>query len=120
MNRQLQIEEMSGYLAARYIGQYTVKAAWGKFELIAEYCERASKDKLLIDFTRAQADIHFVDRYFLGERSQVFARHRLKVAVVATREQIDPQKFGELVARNRGVNVLVFTELQAAEEWLLK
>jgi hypothetical protein len=120
MNRQLQIEEMSGYLAARYIGQYTAEVVWEKFELIAEHCERANKDKLLIDFTRAQADIHFIDRYFLGESSQVFALHRLKVAVAATREQIDPQKFGELVARNRGVNIRVFTEFHAAEEWLLK
>jgi hypothetical protein len=120
MNNQFQIEEMSGYLAARYIGQYTMAAVWEKFELIAEQCERASKDKLLIDFTRGQAEIQFADRYFLGERSEVFALHRLKVAVVATREHIDPEKFAELVARNRGVNVRVFTELQAAVEWLLK
>lgn len=120
MNIQLQIEQMPGYLATRFIGPCTVEAVWEKFELIAEHCKRASNDKLLIDFTEAQVNIHLADRYYLGERSQIFARHGLKVATVATREQIDPQKFGELVARNRGVNLHTFINVHEAEEWLLK
>lgn len=120
MSIQLQIEEMSGYLAARFIGAGAAEEAWQRFELIAENCKRTKDDKLLLDFRGAQGDVCVVDRYYLGERSQIFARHRLKVATVAIREQIDPQKFGELVARNRGVNMCVFTDVQAAEEWLFK
>jgi hypothetical protein len=50
----------------------------------------------------------------------IFARHRIKVAFVGRPEQIDPGKFGVMVAQNRGVNVDAFTDLKAAEEWLLK
>jgi hypothetical protein len=39
---------------------------------------------------------------------------------VSSPEQIDPQKFGALAARNRGASVDAFTDFHAAEEWLLK
>lgn len=120
MNVRLQIEEMSGYLAARFIGPCTAEAVLGKFELIAEHCKRASNDKLLIDFTGAQAGIYFIDRYYIGERFQIFVRYGLKIATVATLEQTDPGKFAELVARNRGVNIRTFINVREAEEWLLK
>jgi len=120
MSVQLQIEEMSGYLAARFIGEGAPEEVWRQFELIAEHCDRTNNNKLLVDATGAQGPLCLTDRYYLGERSHIFARHGLKLAFVATREQIDPQLFGEMVARNRGVNARVFTDLQAAEEWLLK
>src|SRR5262245_59949045 len=108
MRIQLQIEEMSGYLAARFIRAGAAEDAWGRCELIAENCKRTKDDKLLIDFRGLQGDICVVDKFYLGERSRIFASLNLKVATVAVREHIDPQKFGELVARNRGVNIRVF------------
>jgi len=50
----------------------------------------------------------------------VFARHRIKVAFFSRPDQLDPGKFGALVAQNRGVSVDAFTDLCAAEEWLLR
>src|SRR5262245_58992916 len=55
----------------------------------------------------------------LGERLVIFALYRIKVAFVCRPEQVDPRKFGTLVAQNRGVTVETFTDFQAAEEWLL-
>src|SRR5262245_31108742 len=105
MSIQLQMEEMPGYLAARFTGVGVPGEVSQRFELIAEQCRRANKDKLLIDITRCQINASVVDRYFTGKQSQIFARYRLKVVFVCTPEQIDPRKFGVLVARNRGVNV---------------
>jgi len=59
-------------------------------------------------------------RFNFAEKSQAFAGHTIKVAVVARPEHLDTQRFGELVARNRGVNLRGFTDYQAAEKWLLE
>ena len=120
MSFQLQIEQMPGYIAARFIGLGAPGEASEQFESIAEYCKRSKNGRLLIDTTRYEVKISAIDRFHLGERLQVFASHRIKVAFVSRPEQIDPRKFGALVAQNRGVSVDAFTDLCAAEEWLLR
>jgi hypothetical protein len=93
---------------------------WRQFELIAEHCKRTKKDKLLIDITKAKLEISLVERFQAAKSAQIFASHEIKVALIAISEQMDSQKFFTLAARNRGVNVDAFTDLHAAEEWLLK
>ena len=120
MSIQLQMEQMPGYLAARFIGAGVPGEASQQFESIAEHCKRTNNDKLLIDTTEYNVKASTLDRFLLGEKSQIFAIHRIKVAFFCRPEQIDPQKFGTLVARNRGVSVDVFADFKVAEEWLLK
>jgi hypothetical protein len=119
MGFQLQMEQMPGYLAARFIGVGVLGEALAQFESIAEHCKLTKSDKLLIDSTKYDVKVSFAERYFLGAKLQIFALNMIKVAFVCRPEQLDPRKFGALVARNRGVTVEIFTDLRAAEEWLL-
>jgi len=121
MSIQFQIEEMPGYLAANFIGAGTAEDAWRQFELIAEQCKRANKNKLLLNFTEVRADVSLPEKYFLAERTTIFARYSvIKIAGVDKPSRLDPQKFGEIVARNRGVDARAFTNVEDAEQWLLK
>ena len=120
MSFQLQMEQMPGYLAARFAGAAVTGEGTRQFESIAEHCKRTKNNKLLIDTTEYDVKASTLDRFLLGEKSQIFAIHRIKVAFVCRPVQIDPRKFGALVARNRGVIVDVFTDFQSAEEWLLQ
>ena len=125
MSVQLQIEEMSGYLAARFVGEGVANDVLQQFAFIAEHCKRANFKRLLIDVTAAHnknsiGAVSRLIRFNFADKSQVFACLTIKVAVVARPEHLDPQRFGELVAQNRGVNLRGFTDVQSAEEWLLK
>src|SRR5262245_5840833 len=120
MSFQLQIVQMPGYRAARYIGVGVPGEASWQYESIAEHYKRTKNDKLLIDTTECDVEISFIDRFLFGERLLVFARHRIKVAFFSRPEQLDPRKFGALVAQNRGASVDAFTEFQDAEEWLFR
>jgi hypothetical protein len=120
MSVRLQIDEMTDYLAARFTGAGTAEEAWQEFGLIAKHCMRANKNKLLLDFAETHGEVSLADRYFLGEEAQIFAHYMLKVATVDRAERIDPRRFGEMAAQNRGVNVRAFTSVEDAEEWLLK
>jgi hypothetical protein len=120
MSVELQIEETPNYLAAKFLGEGSPEEVWRQFELIAEHCKRANKNKLLIDHTEAYGEIFLADRYFLGESARIFAAYRLKVAAVDRLNLVDPQRFSEMVAQNRGVNARVFTNFEDAEEWLLE
>jgi hypothetical protein len=122
MGLEVHMEEMSGHFAATIIGSggHVAEEVWLQFETVAEHCKRAKKDKVLIDTRRAEGKVSFVDRFLIGERTRIFASYGLKVVFVDRPERIDPQKFGELVARNRGVHVRIFSDFHAAEEWLLE
>lgn len=120
MSLQLQIKEMPDYLAAKFTGMRNTQEVRRQFKLIAERCKRAHKNKLLLNVAKVHGKISVADRYFFGNETELFLHYKLiKIAVVGRPEQVDPQKFGEIVARNRWVNLRVFTSVADAEKWLL-
>jgi hypothetical protein len=120
MSLQLQIEEMPDYIAAKFTGPGAAEEVWQQYELIAYRCKRANKNKLLLHFLEAHGEISLVDRYFLGSEAQIFERNDIQVAVAGRPEHLDEKRFGETVARNRGVNFRVFTNVEDAEKWMLE
>jgi hypothetical protein len=119
MSFQLQLEERPGYLAAKFIGSGAAEEVWRQFELVAAHCQRAKVDKLLIDISEARGTLSLTEKYLAAEEARIFARLGIKIAFIEIPERVDPRKFLLLAARNRGVNVEAFTDLQSAEEWLL-
>ena len=74
-----------------------------------------------IENAEAEWEASLASRFFLGDAGEVFLDYKLiKVAVLAKPEQLDRERFGEKVARNRWINVRVFTIVEEAEDWLLK
>jgi hypothetical protein len=120
MSFQLEFEEMPGYLAVRFIGSGVAEEGWRQFDLIVEHCQRAKVNKLLLDITKAKGKLSNVEKYLAAEESRIFARFGIKVAFIEIPERMDPRRFFLLAARNRGVNVEAFTDLQTAVEWLLE
>jgi len=119
MGIQLQMEQMPGYLAARFIGVGEVEEVLRQFELITEHCNGAKNNKLLIDTTGVEAEISDMERFRLAEIMEIFARYGIKVVLVCRPEQIHPKRLALMLAQKRGVNVEIFTDSQDAEEWLL-
>ena len=80
---------------------------------ISEYSARA----VLVDVRLGTSDFSFLNRYHAG---LVAANSRIKIpiALVGNDSFVDPKRIGELVARNRGVNVRVYTDLAKATAWL--
>jgi hypothetical protein len=120
MSVQLQIDEMPGYLIARFIGAGAMEEVERQFESLAEKCKSTKKNRLLLDFTEVPADISLVDRYELGRRTLVFAQYKCKVAAVCKPEHHDSTCFLGTVAQNRWVDLRVFANVEDALEWLLK
>jgi hypothetical protein len=62
------------------------------------------------------------ERYELAVRiAELQARYepRIRVALLGSQTLIDPERFGEIVARNRGADARAFTEEAPALGWLL-
>jgi hypothetical protein len=78
---------------------------------------------LLIDVREVSGRVPTIlDRFEFGMR---IAKHylasepRTRLAVLGHEPMIHPDRFGELVARNRGADARVFTDEAQALDWLL-
>ena len=120
MSLELQMENASDHMVARFTGEGKAEEALLSFEQIVEQCERTNNKKLLIDCTNAEKDMSTVDMYEQGEGAKLFQRYGIKIVVVVSEDVLAPEKFAEMVARNRGVNACVFTDYETAEKWLLE
>jgi hypothetical protein len=61
---------------------------------------------------------NIIDRYFFIKEWARAADRFVRVAMVARREMIDPQKFGVTVAANNGMVAEIFESEEAALAWL--
>lgn len=59
-----------------------------------------------------------IDRFWIVSRWAETAGSRVRLAVVACQEHIDPDKFGVAVAKNRGLEGNVFATDAEAVAWL--
>ena len=85
---------------------------------------RANRSAILVDVRAITGRIPTIlDRFEMGVR---MAKHylesdpRTRLAVIGHEPMIHPERFGELVARNRGADARVFTDEAQALDWLLR
>jgi hypothetical protein len=113
--------ERKGYWEARYLGAFTMARYKKQMEQSVRACEEKKATHLLIDL-RAMTGFtpSTQERYELGRYGAEIGKKLARVSVVGTAEQIDPEQFATMVARNRGLQIRAFTDADAAVEWLLK
>ena len=88
-------------------------------QTIASTLKNGDLRAALLDTREVPGPVTFMDRFQLGVAAGRFLRG-LSIGVLARADQADPQKIGQLVARNRGVEVEVFTDPALADAWVQK
>jgi hypothetical protein len=126
MTLTIDIESRKHYLVATVSGQYSLRGA-------QEAYDRAIKAALPLGHTRILIDTQGItgapsqdERYALGlfvatEQRLLAAKTPplyVQIAVYGRQPFIDPQRFGETVALNRGAKVKVSERLDEALTWL--
>ena len=112
--------ERKRYWIARYLGAYTKARYKKQMEESVRACLEKKSKLLLVDLRDLTGFTPTTqERYEFGKYGAQIARELHRVSVVGTAEQIDPEQFATMVARNRGLAVRAFTDAKAAVEWLL-
>ena len=110
------IEDHGNYLEARFFGEFTLDRFVQQIALAVKACHEGKVSLLLINATAIQGRPSTVDRYEFASKGASLA-HGLKVAAYARLDQID--RFGAVVAQNRGLDVKEFADREKALAWLL-
>ena len=119
MSLEVKYEPQDNCVIAKLFGECPVSEIVRHYPEMIERCSASNTKKLLIDFREVVMPGETIDRYELGHNASIFARQGIKLATVATSAQLNPERFGAMVARNRGVNVVAFSDFAEAFKWLL-
>ncbi len=97
----------------------TMSVAWfiALVGRIAQVVRDTPTKSALIDVREVVGSLSDMDRYDIGVGAASFGI-RVPVGIVGTEPLIEPDHLGEVVARNRGMNVRAFTDYDAASRWL--
>ena len=112
-----------GHVELTCSGLYSRAEALRVGEQAYAEASRADRDGVLVDVRGINGRVPTIlDRFELGTniaKNYLESEPRIRLAILGNEPMIHPERFGELVARNRGADARVFTEEAAARDWLL-
>lgn len=117
---KIEFENRSEYLYAFVTAEReTQEMSVAIWEEILRECGRDKCGKILVEQDIPEIDVTYFEKYECVNKL-IPELMRIDVAFVDKyREQLELNKFTELVATNRGLTVKVFTNFDEAEKWLL-
>jgi hypothetical protein len=107
------------YILFEISGEYDFTYFKHLFFIIKTKCQKRQVFKAMCDTTRASGIFKTeMERFYIGKEIAKQTGHKIKLAVVGKKSNIN--YFGETVAVNRGAFFKVFSDYKLAEEWLLE
>ena len=119
---KLEMYPVSDFLSTDVSGEFSLEEAKRVFLEILDAVTRYKVDKVLFDGRRIVGDPELMERFFYGEFVAEAWRGVLPLvpmfAFVLEPPVLDPSRFGETVAVNRGMVVKAFDNPEEALQWL--
>ena len=114
------------FLRVNAMGTFSLEESMRTFLEMLEAVARHKVEKVLFDGRGLTGELEVMERFYYGEFvAQAVMRFAARSASPAPRfayvlkePVLDPRRFGETVATNRGMNVKAFDNLEDALEWL--
>jgi hypothetical protein len=120
MAYQFTAEERPTYVHAKVVGDRSPANALRFLEEAYAACVKSGRSDLLLEMHLAGGSLTTTNVYNVISQRVPDGRNLRKIAYVDTSPgDLAMPHFAETVAINRGVNVRLFANVAAAEEWLL-
>ena len=116
---ELKLESRDGVLLATVTGTVSFREALERWKNVCDAAAERGCGKILFDWLGAEGEISDLEKYEVSKNIVEYCVHTSvspTVAVVGKPPTITG--FGALVASNRGLMIMTFSERQAALDWL--
>jgi len=112
------IKRVADHLYMTVSGEYDLQDFKSYVRIIRDTCEQEQIFKTIMNTLDIKGiDVPTIERYFMGVEVAEQLSFRIKLAIVWHKEYTN--YIGEIVAINRGGNVGVFANDEAAMKWLI-
>ena len=116
MQLEMQVQETNGHLSIKAAGPYSLADLRDLFDRVKAESETRADRGVVLDVTEVAGAIPVMDMHVLGEHCSRVWKLQFRIAIVAQEDGLN--KFFENVASNRGVQIAVVSNRDAASEWL--
>jgi hypothetical protein len=120
-----EIELRAGYVYAALSGPFDIESAKGVYRAVLQIAVAQRHTRILMDTTRITGEMTMADRLAFGtfmaeEQASVLGAlpEGPQVAILAAPPIMDPGRFTQAVANNRGVRMRASESLQELLSWL--
>ena len=120
-----EIELRAGYVYAALSGPFDIESAKGVYRAVLQIAAAQRHTRILMDATRITGEMTMADRLAFGtfmaeEQASVLGAlpEGPQVAILAAAPIMDPGRFTQAVANNRGVRMRASDSLQELLSWL--
>lgn len=123
MDPEYEIQVKDACLQVVCRGNFSMQAAKTGLMAMFEVAARENLWKILVDARAVRGKLTTEERFYLGdflvqETLKSEGISSLRIGLVGDATMVDPRRFGETVARNRGVMVKVGTDWDEICQWL--
>ncbi len=120
MTYTINFSQEDNILIADVAGTLDMPAYISMRNQIREFLEARKLEKILLDLSHARVKVSFIDIYTAASTNIAVFPSIRKYAIVYSADTLKEESilFGETVAKNRGSNFRVFSEIGPAKEWL--
>jgi hypothetical protein len=109
------------FVSAKLHGTWDIDELPEALDVLREECRARQQDLLQIDMSPLKNDaLTTFERFQLGVGAASLSPAVRRLATVARPDQIDSEQFGARVARNRGLDIRIFSDPKEAGPWLLR
>ncbi len=117
MSLSFDVEHREGYATVRMQGEPTLGQFLSLIQLLGVETGTWAARRVLFDLRGIRTLTSFTDHYAIGEETARQLAHLHRIASVVDPDMIT--RASEKTARRSGVNLMVFTDEDAALSWLL-
>jgi hypothetical protein len=123
MNMRYEIRKEADHTRIDVAGEYEAGAATRILEAGIEAALAQGNRRLLVDARQLTGNPRTMQRFELGESLARYYHEKrgkdfIRLAIVGNVPLIDPERFGEIVANNRGLPIKVTTDIEEALRFL--
>ena len=120
MPENLTISDRGEYVLTEFSGTFSVDEGKRCIDAMTAAARDTHRPKALFDCREMTGPLPIGARFAVAEYAAITRGVISKIAMVAREDVVLPDNFVENVAVNRGVNLRIFTDYDAAERWLLE
>jgi hypothetical protein len=112
------VVDRGSYLLVEFCGAFSIEASKQCVDRMVTACQQHRQHNVLLDCRRITGPMPVFDRFQVAEYGASQGRQVMRVALVRPAGISPTDTLVEDVAVNRGMDLKIFSEFEAAEHWL--
>ena len=120
MEQNLTITDCGDYILTDFFGTFSIEEGKRCIDAMAAAAREHGRAKVLLDCRKIKGSLPIGERFEVAEYAATTREVIAKIALVSRADIVLPDNFVENVAVNRGVNLRIFIDFDAAVRWLLE